>query len=397
MPSQLKLTNKNIILAEPGRRHAGAKGLYLYVSQDGQVRRWIYRYTSPATRRVTEAGLGPVTVLTLAQAQTKANDYARQVAQGICPIDAKRSEKVARTTFREACDGWIETHKSAWKDTGSQLRNCNVLLFTHGKPLLDKPVALITPDMVKSALKTLWAKHPIQGRRALEMFARVLDYARAKGMRSGDNPADWKGCHQYRFARVRKTDRGHFAALPYVQLPQFLRELRVRQGRGVGSVALEFLILTASRTSEVLGASWKEIDFEKQLWTVPGSRMKMGREHVVPLSKRAVELLTLQQQHSSGSGYVFEGYHRTRMEERTLRSILKRMNLSITVHGFRSTFRDYCGNETEFAREHIEECLAHQVGNDVERAYRRATALEKRRAIMAAWCSYCDGSAPATA
>lgn len=396
MPDQSKLTNKSIALAEPGRHHAGAKGLYLYVSPDGQVRRWIYRYTSPVTRRVTETGFGPVTVLTLAQAQTKANDYARQVAQGICPIHAKRAEQVSRTTFREACEGWIATHQLAWKDDsrgcgGSQMRNCNILLFSHGKPLLDKPVGSITPDMVETTLKGLWTKYPLQGRRALEMFARVLDYARAKGMRSGDNPADWKGCHQYRFARVRKIDRKHFAALPYEALPNFMQQLRQRQGRGVGSVALEYVILTACRTGEALGMQWSEIDWAKQTWTIPKERMKAGKEHVVPLSKRAMELLTLQKQHSSCSGYVFEGYGRTRMEERTLRSILKRMNLSATVHGFRSTFKDWAGDTTHFTREDVEGCLAHQVGNEVERAYRRATALEKRRAIMAAWAEYCEG------
>jgi integrase len=225
------------------------------------------------------------------------------------------------------------------------------------------------------------------------MFARVLDYARAKGMRSGDNPADWKGCHQYRFARVKKTERGHYAALPYEQMSAFMQELRLRQGRGVGSVALEYTILTTARTSEVLGMTWAEIDFDKSIWTVPASRMKMGREHVVPLSNRVMEILRMQQQHSSGNGYVFEGYGRTRMEERTLRSILKRMNLNITVHGFRSTFRDWCGDTQAFAREHVEACLAHRVGNSVEQAYRRQTALDKRREIMTAWAEYCEGIA----
>jgi integrase len=277
----------------------------------------------------------------LAQAQTKAYDYARQVAQGTCPIHAKRAQRAEQTTFGECCEQWIAMHQSAWKDDsrghgGSQMRNCRLLLFTHGKPLLDKPVGSITPDMVEAALKGLWTKYPLQGRRTLEIFARVLDYAGAKGMRSGDNPADWKGCHQYRFARVRKTERGHFAALPYEQMPEFMKELRLRQGRGVGSVALEFCILTASRTGEVLGMQWSEVDWTKQTWTVPASRMKMGLEHVVPLSNRVMEILRMQQQHSSGSGFVFEGYGRTRMEERTLRSILKRMSLSVTVHGFRS-------------------------------------------------------------
>ena len=300
---------------------------------------------------------------------------------------------------------WIATHQSAWKDDsrgrgGSQMRNCRLLLFTHGKPLLDKPVNSITSDMVEAAVKGLWTKYPLQGRRTLEMFARVLDYARAKGMRRGDNPADWKGCHQYRFARVRKTERGHFAALSYEQMPEFMKELRLRQGRGVGSVALEFCILTASRTGEVLGMQWSEVDWTKQTWTVPASRMKMGLEHVVPLSNRVMEILRMQQQHSSGSGFVFEGYGRTRMEARTLRSILKRMSLSITVHGFRSTFRDFCGDQTNFQREHVEACLAHRVGNSVELAYRRKTALEKRREILDAWAAHCLASvvsAPACA
>ena len=159
----------------------------------------------------------------MAQAQTKAYDYARQVALGTCPIHAKRAQRAEQTTFGECCEQWIATHQSAWKDDsrgrgGSQMRNCRLLLFTHGKPLLDKPVNSITSDMVEAAVKGLWTKYPLQGRRTLEMFARVLDYARAKGMRRGDNPADWKGCHQYRFARVRKTERGHFAALSYEPL-----------------------------------------------------------------------------------------------------------------------------------------------------------------------------------
>jgi integrase len=397
MSNQPKLTNKSITLASPGRHHAGVKGLYLYVSADGLVRRWIYRFTSPSTLRVTETGFG-ATVLPLADARKKAEELQRQIANGVCPIHAKRTERQTGITFKETCEQWIATHQSSWKDDsrghgGSQMRNCRLLLFTHGRPLLDKPVASITPDMVEAALKGLWSRTPLQGRHALDMFARVLDYARAKGMRSGDNPASWRGMHEYRFARVKKTDRGHYAAMPYEGIPAFMQELRHRQGRGVGSVALEFAILTAARTSEVLGMTWSEIDFDKSIWTVPKGRMKMGREHEVPLSKRAMEILRMQQQHSSGSGFVFEGYGRTRMEERTLRSILKRMNLNVTVHGFRSTFRDWCGDTQAFAREHVEACLAHRVGNSVEQAYRRSSALEKRRVILDTWSSYCEDSA----
>jgi integrase len=225
------------------------------------------------------------------------------------------------------------------------------------------------------------------------MWSRVLDYAKAKGMRTGDNPADWRGNMEYRFARLRAKDHGHHPALPYEQMPEFMKELRQRQIKGRATTCLEFTILTCARTSEVLGMQWPEVDWEKRTWTVPKERMKAGKEHVVPLSDRAIEIL--KQRHVFGgqltTEYVFVGYNRTRLAERSLRAVLHYMEVKYTVHGFRSTFRDWAGDTTHFVREHVEECLAHQVGNDVERAYRRATALEKRRAIMTAWASYCQG------
>jgi integrase len=391
MLQKFEITNKSIALAPAGRHHAGTKGLYLWVSPDGQVRRWLYRYTSPVTHRVTETGFGPVTVLTLAQAKKKANDYERMIAQDICPIHAKRAERASQTTFKQACDGWIATHQSAWKNGhgGSQMRNAKLCLFTHGKPLLDKPVAQITPDMVEAALKSLWKRTPLQGRRALEMFARVLDYAKAKGMRTGDNPADWKGMHQYRFARVRKEAHGHYAAMPYEGIPAFMQELRQRQGRSTGATCLEFTILTVCRTQEALGAQWSEINWDEKLWTIPAARMKTGDTHEVPLTERVMELLALQKQYSNGSEFIFMGNCRIRVENRVMRSVLQRMGVNVTVHGFRSSFRDWCGDETNFPRERVEACLAHRVGNSVELAYRRLTALEKRREILEAWSRFC--------
>jgi integrase len=221
----------------------------------------------------------------------------------------------------------------------------------------------------------------------------VLDYAKAKGMRQGDNPADWKGNMEYRFARRRANDR-HHAALPYEQMPEFMKELRRQQIRGTSATCLEFTILTCVRTSEALGMQWSEVDFSKSTWTVPKERMKAGKEHVVPLSNRAMEILKRQRELSSGE-YAFIGYNMTRLAERSLRRALHymevKMEVKCTVHGFRSTFRDWAGDTTHFAREHVEECLAHHVGNEVERAYRRATALEKRRHIMDAWAEFCAG------
>jgi integrase len=381
----------------PGRhRVEGEQGLYLYVSPDGQVRRWLFRYTSPVTRKVTEAGLDLAANVSLAQAKAKAQGMRKQIANGICPIHAKRAERANAVTFGEACNGWIETHKASWKPgvdggEGSQMKAAKLLLHKHGAPLAKKLVKDITPDDIQYALKELWKRAPNQGKRTLSMWERVLDFARAKGMRTGDNPGNWKGMFEYRFARRRSADKGHHAALPYEQMPAFMKELRLRQveRHGTGSLALEFTILTCARTAEVLGARWEEIDWDKCLWTVPKERMKAGKEHVVPLSERAMDILRLQKQYANNSGFVFEGYKRTRLADRTMRSVLVYMNVDWTVHGFRSSFRDWAGDVTHFAREHVEACLAHQIGNDVERAYRRQSALEKRREIMEAWAEYC--------
>jgi integrase len=394
MPSQSEFTNKTIVFAPPGRHHAGIQGLYLYVSSDGQVRRWIYRFTSPATSKITETGLGPVSVLPLAEAKNKAQNYARMIARGICPIAAKRAERAEQVTFKEAAEGWINTHKASWKHDsrgGSQMRNCKLMLFTHGKALANAPLATITPDMIQDALKGLWTKHPLQGRRTLGMIERVMDYSKAKGFRTGDNPASWRGLMEYRFPKARKIDRGHYRALPYEQMPGFMRALRQRQERSTGAVALEFVILTACRSGEALGMTWSEIDWEKKLWVLSKERTKQGREHTVPLSDRALTLLVRQKEYSNGSGYVFEGYNRTRMAEKSLISVLLVMGVKTSVHGFRSTFRDYCGNETSFAREPVEHCLAHRLGNAVEQAYRRQDSLNKRRAILDHWAEYCAG------
>ncbi|HEX4715922.1 MAG TPA: integrase arm-type DNA-binding domain-containing protein, partial [Ktedonobacteraceae bacterium] len=292
-PKARAFTNNNVVFAKPGRHHTGTQGLYLYVSPDEQVRRWIYRFTSPASRRVTETGLGLVSVVTLAQARTKAHDLQKLVAQGICPITAKRSAKAEQTTFGEACDIWIDTHKPSWRGA-SQLRNANFLLHHHGKALAKIAVSAINPDLIQSALTDLWAKHPVQARRALAMWERVLDLARAKGMRTGDNPASWRGMHEYRFPRRKATDRKHYAALPYAQIGQFMQALRGKQERSTGALALELTILTACRTGEVLGMQWSEINWEQALWVIPAERTKPGKEHTVPLSARAMELLALQ-------------------------------------------------------------------------------------------------------
>jgi integrase len=342
---------------------------------------------------VTETGLGPFPAVALSDAKAKVDGLRKQIANGICPITAKKAARLEQTTFKEAAEGWIATHKSSWKggDKGSQMRNVNVLLHHHGKALADMPVSELTPDRVQAALEKLWSHTPLQGRRTLAAWERVMDYAKAKGMRSGDNPCAWRGMHEYRFPKVRGMDRGHFHALRYEMMPEFMEALRKRQARSIGAIALEWTILTACRSGETLGMQWSEIDLDKQTWTIPAQRMKGGREHVIPLCDRAMEILNLQKQYSSGSRYVFTGTNQTRMADVSMRSVLSCVKVKTSVHGFRSTFRDWAGDLTHFQREHVEACLAHQVGSDVERAYRRQTALQKRREILTAWCDYCGG------
>jgi integrase len=377
-------TERQILAAQPGRYYYG-RGLCLIVTTAGP--RWIYRFTSPATKRVSETSIGSALVFSYPEAHNEAVRLHGLVARGKDPVQDKREKRAVGITFKQVCEEWIATHRPAWKGD-SQLRNAETLLQDHGAALAQKPVSEITPDMVEAALKPLWQEHPLQGRRALAMWARVFDFAKAKGYRSGDNPASWRGCHEYRFARARKEDHGHYRALDYVQFPDFMQQLRMKQNHSAGAMVLEFAILTCVRSGEALGAKWGEIDLEKRLWTIPKERMKAGKEHTVPLSDRAMAILALQQQYSS-SDLVFTGRDHAQLTGNAMRAVLKIMNVQSSVHGFRSSFRDWAGDVTDFARENIEACLAHQVGSAVEQAYRRKDGLEKRREIMEAWARYC--------
>jgi integrase len=391
-----RLTPKNVDKVATGRHHAGVTGLCLKVTPKG-VRRFVFRYKSPVTGRMNETGLGKMPAVDIQMAQKKALEFSKMVASGVDPVRNKREQEAAKTTFKEAVDGWIATHKSEWRGVGdgSQMRNAKVLLEKHGAPLLDVPVSQIDPDMVQAALEDLWARCPAQARRALEMWARVFDYARAHGMRQGDNPAGWRGMHEYRFPKRKATDEAHHPAVPYEQMPEFMRQLRARQGRSTNANALEFLILTGARSGEVRGARWSEFDFDKKLWMIPATRTKQKHEHVVPLTDRPLEILILQRQFCRGSEFVFTGYSSEPLADKGLMWVMRHMGRTESVHGFRSTFRDWAGNETEFPREHVEECLGHLMGNKVERAYRRRPGIEKRRAILEAWEQFC-GSKGAT-
>jgi integrase len=395
-------TMADVTRASPGRwRDVKSRGLYLVVSDKG-VRRWLYRYTSPLTGRVNEHGLGELGLL---EARKRALMLHEQVAKGEDPIHAKREARASEFTFALAADSWIAIKKHKWRgvDNGSQMRNAKLLCQHHAKLLANMPVSEITSDLIQSALAPLWATTPKTAHRALNMWENVMDHARARGWYKGENPARWKGLHEHLSPeQPPQFWEPHHEALPYAEIPEFIRQLHQRQARSTAALALEFLILTASRTSEVLEMEWTEINYQQRVWTMGPIRTMQKQQHRVPLSDRAMALLELREQQFNGSNFVFTGYSDAPLAAKAMSWLLKRRmkNFSIyTVHGFRSSFSDWAHDTTDFAHETIEACLGHSVMGKVAKAYRRGDSIDKRRELMQAWSDYCsglDGAAPRT-
>jgi integrase len=262
-------------------------------------------------------------------------------------------------------------------------------LESYAAPLRAKPVDTIATDDVLAVLKPIWTTKAETASRVRGRIEKVLDAAKAKGFREGENPARWRGHLDHLLPRPSKLARGHHAAMAYEIVAAFVGDLRGREA--TAALALEFCILTASRSGEVLGARWSEFDLDKKIWTVPANRMKAGREHRVPLSSRAATILRQLQKLKAGD-FVFPGQARTKpLSNMAMEMVLRRMKITdATVHGFRSSFRDWAGNVSSFPREVVETALAHVIGDKAEQAYRRSDALEKRRKLMEAWAEYCE-------
>jgi integrase len=372
-------------VSKPGR-HADGNGLYLAVDPSG-AKRWLFLFRWGG--KLKEMGLGGLSTVCLSDAREKAAEARRLVKTGRNPIEARRAASAARetgTTFGAFADKLVvdlshgfrnEKHKGQWTTT----------LTTHAAALRDKPLDEVGTEDVLGVLTPLWQTRHETACRLRGRIERVLDAAKAKGLRTGDNPARWRGHLDKLLSKRRKLSRGHLPAMAYPEVPKFLAELREREA--VAAMALEFTILNASRSGEVLGARWDEIDRNTKLWTVPPRRMKGGREHRVPLSPRALEILDGVEAIRTGD-YVFPGQRRgTPLSASTMHQVLRRVTAEpVTVHGFRSSFRDWAGECTSFPREIAEAALAHIVGDETERAYRRGDALEKRRKLMEAWASF---------
>lgn len=369
----------------------GVRGLGLNVTQSG-TRSWILRYQIGGKRR--DMGLGSYSDVGLGAARELARSARIKIAQGIDPIDdlrAKRSERgqaqKPQLTFRQAAGEYIERQESVWKSAKHAQQWRNTLDTYASSILADLPLEAITPAHVLAVLEPIWHAKTETATRLRSRIELILDAAIARGHREGPNPARWKGHLDKLLPAPNKIARAvHHRALPYASVPSFYKQLTLQQG--MGALALRLVILTAARSGEVRGATWDEVDEASATWTVPASRMKAGREHRVPLSPAALELIR-QQRQTSTSNFIFPSTRYDKpLSDMTLGAVLRRMEVDAVPHGFRTSFRNWAGEMTGYPSEVPELALAHTVANKVQAAYFRSDLLEKRRSLMAEWAQF---------
>ena len=372
----------------PGR-YADGGNLYLNVGAEGQ-RRWVFLYKDRATRRPREMGLGSAgkAGVSLAEARRKAAAARSMLADGVDPLTDKRNRRaVVSELFGTYADRYVLDVVEKEAKNAKHVDQWRMTLKEYAKPLRTKLLNQITTEDVLAVLRPIWDTKRETASRLRGRIARVLDAAKVDKLRSGDNPAAWTGHLDKVLSKQREKAVNH-KAIPYAELPAFMSDLGKRNS--ISASALEFTILCAARTGETIGARWAEIDLERKLWVVPGERMKAGREHRVPLSDRAVAILeSLRMVDTKPSDYIFPGAQRTKpLSNMAMLQLLRGMRGGVTVHGFRSAFSDWTGNETSYDAETREFSLAHVVGNKAEAAYRRGDSLDKRRALLADWTAY---------
>jgi integrase len=387
----LEVANKK----KPGY-YADGGGLYLQVSRAG-TKSWIFRYT--ISKRTREMGLGALSVTTLREARAKAENCRKLVANRTDPIEhreaAARNAKQAANagkSFRECAEAYIASHSAGWSNAkhADQWRNT---LATYAHPVIGEvDVGTVTVSHITEILEPIWHTKTETATRVRGRIESVLDWAAVRGFRTGENPARWRGHLDQLFPRRTKVRRvKHHEALPYPRISGFIEKLR--RMPGVSSAAVQFVILTGARTGEALGARWTEIDSTERVWTVPESRMKAKREHRVPLSTQALAVLKQIEPLRDDSGYVFPSPLRAgqQLSDMSLLVLVKRLaGKEYTTHGFRSSFRDWAAEQTNFPRDAAEAALAHTIRDKTEAAYRRGDLFEKRRTLMQAWADYCS-------
>jgi integrase len=387
-------------LAKPGR-YADGGGLYLRVAEfktktgTSQSKNWVFRFERDGRERFM--GLGSLNTLSLAEARQRARQCRQLILEGGDPIDVRRERRMAaridaaqNVAFKDAAESFMRTHLPGLKSEVHR-KQWRTTLESYAYPVIGElPVSAIDTTLVLKVIEPIWDTIPDTAARLRGRIERVLDAAAARGQRKGENPARWTG-HLDKLlpSRKRKAERvRHHPALPYTELPALMLELRGRND--VSAKALEFLILTAARTNETIGARRTEFDFAGKLWTIPGERMKSGRPHIVPLSDRALQILKALPRITDAEDLMFPGARAGKpLSNMAMLELLRGLRPGFTVHGFRSSFRDWCGDRTNYPRDVIEAALAHVVVDETEAAYRRSTAVEKRRKLMGDWAKFC--------
>jgi integrase len=393
-------TLKQVLAAAPGR-HRVAPSLYLYVTPDRRVRRFIFRYTKPSTERVTEHGLGALDVVSLAEARAKALECRRMVAQGQDPVEQKREARTTRLaskTFADVAPDFLAIQERRLRNPGSA-KNAKVLLFNHASALGAQPITQLGTTHIVAALRPLWLRAPHQARRALSAVGQVFDYAKASGL-DVINRAEWRTTMKHLLPPVVAAEN-HFTAMDYQRIPSFVRELRAAQtqGESISANVIEFILLTACRLNEAVGMKWAEINWNEKMWTLPAARSKTNKEHRVPLCDRAIMLLSVRGRGPNGIGmepdsaaYVWPSRDGAgHITGKAVYVYLTRtMGVPVTIHGFRSTFSEWAYDK-KFAPETIEKALGHRFGIKVARAYRRGDDFENRVPLMDEWAAFCGG------
>jgi integrase len=381
-----KLSPLSVKHAKPGR-HADGQGLYLLVSPSGS-KSWVLRVQVDNRRR--DYGLGSLDLVSLSEARERALEWRKLAKEGLDPSYEAKRQRALKTSFEDAAKAFHEERKPSWKNPKHADQWLNTLA-TYAFPSLGKiSVDRIDAEEIAAVLRPIWSSKGETARRVRQRIGRTLDYAKAKGWRNTEAPMS---AVDTLLQGIKQPKKRNFAALPYKSVPAFMRALE-RPNPTIGRLALQFLILTACRSGEVRGATWGEVDLKHMVWTIPGTRMKMGLEHQVPLSPAAMALLQQAKRHSceDSDALVFPGNRRKPLSDMTLSKVLKTNGAAdYTVHGFRSSFRDWAAEEG-YSSDWAEAALAHTVRNKVEAAYRRTTFLEQRIGLMNDWANFCAGN-----
>jgi integrase len=393
-----RLTVKELPALGPGW-HCDGGQLYLFVGTPG-TGSWVFRYSGK------NMGLGSMSVVSLAEARDLAHACRVLRAAGIDPREKREADRTATkvaaakaVSFDQCAAAYIKAHGPGWRNPKHRQQWGNTLA-TYASPIIGAvPIGSVDVGLVLQVLEPIWSTKPETAGRVRGRIEVIIDWAKARGYRDGENPARWRGHLDHLLlarSKVRRVE--HHPALAYAELPAFMVELRERPG--VAARALEFTILTAARSGETRGATFADINFAAKLWTVPGERMKGGREHRVPLTPRALEIvgeMMAERPGDIGALPIFPGARSTRpLSDMSITAVLRRMKLDIVPHGFRSTFKTWASERTNFQRETVEAALAHVTGDKVEAAYQRGDMLDKRRRLMTAWGSFAT-SAPVAA